>query len=103
MNTLIVKTDWNKWNSTILISKLYGHVEKKEIEFTAKVKRGSILLEIEIIVINVELSFFASLLANYIWDKMKKQKDKGIELRPATIILNNRNYVIKGDKKDELP
>ena len=102
-NSLTVRTDWDKANTTFLTQKLYGHVEKGDIEFSAKVKRGSIILEIEITLLGAELSFFASLLANYIWDKMKKQRDRGIELRPVTMIINNNTYIIYGKRKDELP
>ena len=103
--TIEIKAKWDTWNTTLLTSKLYRHVKKGEIEFELQAKKGSIITNFLVkLVYDIGITFFPDL-TKYIWKRIRKQRDKGKQLPPVTVInyIDNRTIIITGSDEDELP
>ncbi len=90
MKEIKIELNWDWYNTSLLTSKLYRHVEKGEIEFSVKAKKGSLLTDILIPTIFLELSVLLNLLIPYIIKRMKRGKKKS----PVKIIIGNKVYII---------
>lgn len=104
---MIIKAKWEPYDTTLLTSKLYRHVRNGEIEFSLKAKHGTLETDFAIAVATGITSSIATLIIEkivvYIWRRIKKQRERGRELEPVIISIDNRHYTIRGRDEDELP
>ena len=79
-DTVTVRLNWDKYNLSLLTKKLYNHVEKGEIEFKLNAKRGSLLADLLIKAIDIEITILITLLIEYFLRRVKSEKRKNKKL-----------------------
>ncbi|MBU0963061.1 MAG: hypothetical protein KKD48_04120 [Nanoarchaeota archaeon] len=98
-----IKANWDVDNATYLTHELYKYVAKGNIKFELKANKGSILTDISISVIGGGAGNFVFKLIEFIYKKLKKEKELGREIKPVNISTTREEYIITGDKESKIP
>ncbi len=109
-NNLEFKFKWDRYNTSLAISKLLRHAEKGEIEIEYKAKKGSLdsFILAKIMDWTVGGLFFngAGALIYYFWNRIRKiksqkRKRKGINY-DVTVKYEGVEYLITGEDSDPI-
>lgn len=98
-----IKAEWDVDNSSFLTKELYKYVAKGQIKFDLNAKKGSVIL-------NISIGVISGLGANILYDiikliyrRLKKEIEKGREVKPVKVISAHEEFIITGDEKSKLP
>jgi len=82
---------------------LYKYVARGNIKFELKANKGSILTDISISVIGSVVGDFVYKLIEFIFKKLKKEKEMGRNIKPVKIITTRDEYIVTGDRESKIP
>ena len=86
-----IRTHWRHYNTSLLTSKLYRHVERQELEFELEARPGSV---ITIFVINLTENLTAGAileLAKYLLKRSQRAREENNEVEEPELVVKHPN------------
>lgn len=96
VESIEIRTAWGHYNTSLLTSKLYRHVERGELEFELDVEEGSVLTDFMISFLGGLSAMAVAEMAKYLWKRSKDADERGNERTSPVLIIK----YIDGDVKE---
>lgn len=98
-----ISAEWDVDSATYFTRRLYEYVHNGRISFELNTRKGSLVTQFTITIIEGVLSAILYDLIKMIYHLLKKRKEKNEIIKPVYIFTEKEEFVITGDKSSKIP